>query len=1003
MDATVRTPVVTCVLAVLLCLGFAVTAPPTQAQLAENSNANQLQEPGLTLDIDALLTDDQVFEDTVESNIWSLKPQPGRRLIQIPLIVTPKNKTTRLASPTIKLRGGRFVAWRIIPDDVDNNSTRSGGTGGYGGYGQQESYRDNPLSVGSLRNLNIENLGQLDNPNQQTGQAPTPQVAEASDALPENIPMLTRDLTVSPNGVVHWQLERAIPGAEVKSGQEGYFLKLRADRLKELEPKRPERAARQAGGRTGGGGRAGGRASGQGSREADARRRTEELEFRAKATEYRELRDQIRKLPTEFQTKLPTRLWAVFEVSDRIKELSFTGGPPMPWQIKMDNLTTLREVASRSGGGGDLTAQDFTAVSRMTLMLANEHPLTQRSVASAMAAAQMFGKAQQGDALYRLIDKLLKGGDSQAVQTTAGGLASTVPPTPATLSLLRGALAHMDPGSKLLALGGLLSTQENDPIGQRQMITTANQMLVDPQGPGAVYVLDQLAHAIVDKPDAILFVGSGIRFDSLDATALDQAIVYIANTSGDSAVAAEWMDHGLLGSSNPKVVHRTIEVLATSAPGGGAVSMLTKKLVAFAFGPPNKDAANRAKPPLRGIVRIPIGSTGHSFYRVLNAGDPDRRALGWKALRHFQIHNNDSASAGRFQQGVGDTQDKPDRLGMILDAGFNETVTPPSLVLFLVNQEDPQQATAALVRIVVEGRGPAITQAARALVRSGRQLEQPLQALTPEQRGTFAVRLYEAVAGSSPMVAGLMRVSDSRSPLVNWFAQQVSTSGLPESTDWASAANGEDNLLSLASSSDPELAGAAVAALVASAGGDEATARDLARKMGNAADRTAEGLREQWSSAKQEIYVSRLTHAAGRYHLVVNLRGSNDDGYGQGGYGGYGGYGGFEFPAQGQSFNTPANAPLIKSFNVALIELEADGHSIGLASGTLTLGVADTRLAISLLVPTELKDFGHEELSKIPIEDIDDPIDLVPQKDGSWRGASALLDGRSIEVIFDPE
>lgn len=989
MDATARTPVVICALAMWVCFGLAVTAPPTQAQLAEAPGAGQMPEPGLALDIDALLSDSRVLEDQIDSQVWSLSPQPGRRLIQVPIIVTPGDETTRLASPSIKARGGRFVAWRIIQDDAETSS-------GYGGQGQQNTYRDNRLSVGSLRNVGIEDLEQLDNP------APPSDPTEAQDepalevGITEDTPVMTRDLTVSPTGMIHWQMERAIAGAEVKSGDSGYLLKLRPDRLNELEPERPERGGRQSGSR------AGGRGGAQDSREAAARRRAEELEYRAKAAEYRELRDQVRKLPDEFQAPLPDRLWAVFEVSDRITELSFTGGPPMPWQIKLDDLTMLRDVASRSSGGGELTAQDFTAVSQMTLMLANEHPMTQRVVATAMGNAQMFGKAQQGDALYRLTDKLLKSGDPQAVRTVAAGLAATTPPTPATLSLLREALPDLDPASKLLALSGLLSSQDNDPIGQRQMIETANQMLIDPDGPGPAYVLRELAGALTDKPDAVLLVGSGIRFDTLNAAALDQAIAYTAQAAGESPVAAQWMDHGLLGSNDPKVVQRTIEVLGSSAPSGGMVSMVTKEFMVLAFGPPNQASANRAKQPMRGIARIPIGSSSHSLYRVLNAGDPETRAMGWKTLKHFQVQSDEPYRGGQ-PQGADEEGESSDRLGLILDAAFNETVTPPQLVAFLVNQEQPERATAALVRVVVEGRGPAITQAARALVRSGRQLEQPIQALTPEQRGAFAVRLYESVTGSSPLVAGLMRVSDSRSPLINWFAQHVSTTGLPESAAWAPVADGEENLLNLAASSDPELAGAAVASLVTSAGGDEATARDLAREMGNATDRTVESLRVQWSSAKQEIYVSRLTHASGPYRLVVNLRGSPDGDGGYGGGGGYGGYGGYGMPGQGQSMETAANAPLIKSYNVALVELEADGHSLGLASGTLTLGVSDERLAITLLAPNELKDFGHEELSKLPIEDIDEPIELVPQKDNSWRGAAALLDGRSIEVVMDPE
>jgi hypothetical protein len=1027
MDATVRTPVVTAAALLCLCLGWLVTEPPTPAvaQLIVEDNTDQPEEPGLELDIDALLTDNKVFEASVNGNVWDIGPMPGRRLIQIPIIVTPKTETTRLATPSLKLRGGRFIAWHIVPDEQDNARQ----TGGY----ESDVYRyDRPTSIGALRGYGEEDLGRLDQPSPTTRPAPQDAV-EFGEELPEDVPMMARDMEITPQGVMHWQLERAIPGAEVKSGDTGYLLRLRPDRLAELEPERPGSNARSTGGRSSGGRATSGRSSGgrsssgrsssgrgtnqDASREAAAKRRAEELEFRDKIDAYRELRSQVRDLPDEFQAALPQRLWAIFEVSDRMDELSFTGPEPMPWRITEDDLNALKEVASKSGSGNELTAADFTAVSQMTLMLADEHPLTQRTVAEVLNAAGMLGRAQQGDALYRLISKLLQSGDPQAVRTTAAGLAAAVPPTPATLALLKGAFDQMDPGSKLLALGGLLSTQGNDPIGQRQMIETANQMISDPQGPGVVYVLDELTRALADKPEAVQLVGGGIRFDELDADALDQAIIYTADAAGDSTLAAEWMEHGLLGSPNARVVRRTIELLGTSAPGGGMISMLTKEVIQYTFGPANADAASRAKPPLRGISRIPIDSSGHSIYRVLNAGDPELRSLGWKALRHFQVQS--LTSRRRPAPFNTDNSDGPDRLTLILDAAFNEPVTPPQLVTFLINQDDTEPATAALVRIVIEGRGPAITQAARSLVRSGRRLEQPIQALNPEQRGTFTVRLYEAVTGSAPMVAGLMRVNDARSPLVTWFARHISTSGLPEPGDWAAAARGDDTLLNLAANPDPELANAAVASLVASVGGDEQTARDLARRMSNATDRSVAGLRELWNTAKQEIYAAKLKHATGRYRLVVNLRGTPNPqpdygGYGgfegmgdPGGYGEYGGYneGGFgEYPPDPSSAaNTVANAPLITSINVALIELKADGRTLELASGTLTLAASDARLAIALQDPNELKDFGNAEVDKLPLENIRPPIELLPQKGGVWRGSAPLGDGRSIEVVFDPE
>ncbi len=1013
MDATVRTPVVTAALLLSLCLACFTALLPARAQLAPN-NTDLPQEPNIDLDVDALLNNSQVFEDSIASSIWSIAAQPGRRLVQIPITVKPKNEETRLGTPSIKLKGGRFIAWRIVADETDN---RRGGR-----YANETSYDpySNPTSVGSLRNYGEEELGQIDQPNYdepirstQRGQQPT-----------DEIPLITRDITVSPQGIIHWELDRAIPGGELKSGDTGYLLKLRPDRLNELRPEPPGRTTRSTTSRSSrgtGGETSTGRTtttrrpSATDAREAAARQRAEELEYRQKLEEYNDLREHIRELPDEFQAPLPARLWAIYEVSDRMDELEFTGEPPLPWSIRQADIEALKNLTSRSSSGGNLTTEDFTAISQMTIMLANEHPLTERTVASSLSAAGMLGQSQQGDALYRLIARLLKSKDSQTVQITAAGLAANVPPSPATITLLRDAFDDLDPASKLMALGGLLTTEGNDPIAQRQMVDTANQIIADPNGPGVVHVLDQLVRALADNPDATQLVGASIKFDDLKPDSLDKAIVYIAETAGDSPLASEWMEHGLLGSTNPQTVKRTVELLATSTRGDGIVSRSTRSLVTATFGPGTQLSTNHQTAQMHRVARIPINSTGHSIYRVLNAGDPELRNLGWQALRHFQVPSNNQRNS-RVPTMGGDAGEQTDRLKLILDAAFNETVTPPQLVTFLVNQEDAEPATEALVRIVVEGRGPAITSAARALVRSGRRIDQSLQQLTPEQRGSFASRLYEAVTGSSPMVAGLMRINDSRSRVVGWFAQQVTTTGLPQSSEWASAMNGEDALLGLASNPDPELADAAVASLVASVGGDEVVARDLARQMSNATDRSPSGLGDIWSQAKQEIYAGKLQSAAGSYLLIINIRGNSNTntgfdapgGYDYGGYDGeygegYGGeYGGLG-PDPGMELANADALPLIKSINLALIELRADGTSIELASGTLTLSASDERLAIVMQDPKELNDFGNNEVSDLPIENLNSPIELLPQPGNAWRGAASLGDGRSIEVIFDPQ
>lgn len=981
---TVDTRIAWLVTGCLMCLAAAATA---LAQLGSLPRPVQLDEPGLHLDVDALINDPHVFETSVAGPVWQLDAMPGRKLVQVPVIVKPGEVETELGMPTLKLRGGRFIAWRIVPDASDSGSqtTAAPGRGG-GGYG-------GPMTISNRRDA----IAGLTQPGQPIAVGADTQGAgtETDQAQPEDIPTLVREIQISPDGIMHWKLARAIPGAEVKSGESGYLLKLRPDRLADLEPKRESGRSTAS------------RGNGRDPREAAAQRREQDAKFREEAQAFNELRKQVRELPDEFEAALPARLWAIYEVPDRMDTLSFTGEPPMPWQIAIADIETLKQAGSSGGGrSGELTAQDFALVSQMSVMIADGSPLTRRAVATALSRANLLGRSEQGDALYRLTDQLLKSGDPKTVQTVTAGLAASAPPSAATLSLLKGAFEQMDATSKLLALSGMLTVEENDPVSQRQLIDTANRIIDDPNGPGVVYVLDELVRALGDNQEAAQLIGNGIKFDGLSPEALDRAIIYCADAAGTSGLAAEWMDHGLLGSTDQRVVRRTVEMLGTSTPGGGMVTAITRSIVRATFGPAKTGMVKRGKPVLRGNVRIPITSTRHSIYRVLNAGDPELRAMGWKALRVFQIPPAGRGGyTGATQPGA---DDEPDRLGLILNAAFDQTVTPPQLVAFLVNQADKQPATAALVRVVVEGRGPAVTLAARALVGSGRQIDRAIQSLDVEQRGAFASRLYESVNGSAPMVAGLMRVNDARSQIVTWFTREVTTSGLPSPDKWIQAVRGEDQLIELAGNSDPQLADAAVAALVASVGGDETTARDLARRMSNASDRSPVGLRELWSEAKRELYASKLKSAAGQYRLVVNLRNDPDTqttyGTGLGMPRGPGRYPGGPSDSSNASVDpaTIAKAPLVRSINVALIELQADGRSIRMASGTLTLSASDSSLAIEVRDPKELKGFGNSEVNGLPLEDIEGKIDLLPQPDGSWSGGAKLGDGRILQIVLNP-
>ena len=936
---------------------------PTLGQIQQDQTP-ELESPDITLDTEALLDDDRVFEESINSHVWSITPQPGRRLIQVPMIVTPGEQDTRLSTPEVKLRGGRFIAWRIIMDPPADNTPLANN--------RAPSYSPQDPSLRNFRGMDIDGLDAMSRAGANPPVDPQPANAQPGSTISQDIPVLARDMTVTSSGSIIWELERAIPGGEVNSGEEGYLLKLRPDRLQEMQPERPERQTRSTGNTRGGN-----------TREALAQRREQEMKFREEVQAFRELRDHVRDLPDEFQARLPHTLWAIYEVTDRFDEFSFTGPAPMPWELSLADLESMRQTAGRNTSDQGLTAEDFTAVSQMSLMLANEHPLTQQMVANTLSRAGLLSKAETGDALYRLIQRLLQGSDPKAKRTVAAGLASTVPPTPATLGLLKGAFDSLDAGAKLIALSGMLAADQDDALGQKQMLETANQMIADPNGPGVVYVLKELANAVADKPDTVTLVGTSIQFNDLGPESLDEAIAFVAGAAGHSAVAAKWMELGLLGSSDPKVVRRTVEVLGSES---------------FAVEQPQEARANAAQqgeaPADPGAANIPIDSANHSLYRVLNDADTELRELGWKAIRHFRVEDDPNARSRASASITGDGSAEPDRLNLILDAAFNETVTPPQLVAFLINQQNDRATTPALMRVVIEGRGPAITEASQALVESGRDLTRPLQSLDPEQRGTFSARLYESVNGSAPMVAALLRTPESNSQLIGWFARYVSTSGLPEDTEWAKAVGSEQQLLTLAASNDPDLADAAVAALVASVGGDSDAARELARQFANATDRSVAALSEMWASGKQEIFTEKLSSAAGSYRLIVNLYDNTGTNFGEPGFGG----GGFGAQAPVAVSGEPT-----KSLNIAGFVLEADGQSIAMTSGTLTLSVSDSQPAIVITDPGELKNFGNKELNELPIEEITEPIELLGRSDGSWHGAASFFDGRIIEIVFKPE
>ncbi|MEO1237797.1 MAG: hypothetical protein AAFX76_13505, partial [Planctomycetota bacterium] len=380
---------------------------------------------------------------------------------------------------------------------------------------------------------------------------------------------------------------------------------------------------------------------------------------------------------------------------------------------------------------------------------------------------------------------------------------------------------------------------------------------------------------------------------------------------------------------------------------------------------------------------LPLDSANHAMFRLLNAGDPELRRRGWLALRHFELTDQ---AGGRGIPGAVPGAGEGDPLTMIVDAGLGRPETPGSLVPFLLRQPDTDRADAALVQVVLRGDVAASRRAARGLRGSERRIDDDLTALSADDRQRFADRVYDRLAGSPEPVTGLMR--QDRGSVVGWFASQVVSGELPPAAAWAETAGGEPRLLPLVMHSDEGLAFGAIAALTALAGGDrELQLEIIDRLKDDRTTATTTGLADAWADVKRDIYTARLADAAGEYRLVAVVRGIDPTALLVP-----------PPPIEGDAASTLREERTV----LGVTSLDADGRSISLRSGAPTLSVPDDRLAIRITQPGELKQFGIAELEELPLEDVNDPLDLLPQDGGVWRGSVVLATGQTFELLMEP-
>jgi len=777
------------------------------------------------LDIEALLHTPRIFSGDIEDPVWRFSLSSARRPLQLPIrFELTGNAEAEVRSSTVRVDGGRFLAWRLV---VPGDEASGGGEASPGGEGEGEGRA-------SLRR-----------------------------ALPEGTPWVSRKFELRPDGTVTWDLERFFPNAE-SGGQSLYALKLDPRRRQSLRPESPGRVTRKRG---------------EDARAYNERRQAVYSEYRSAMAEYRELSSKVRDLPTTFEGPLPERVWGVYEVTEYQEAMAIEPAGLPAWSIPFELLeevrhavASAREGKASSGEQAELPDHVSSWLPRLASRIASDpHPWNLRLAAHAIVDGGLVRMARPGDVLYQLMQRLVRSEDEVARRKMVTGLIRTIPPTTASSALLKQASQNLDPKLQVMSLRGLLGGESLDRSRQQEAINTANRMLSDPSGPPPDLIIEELVRSVpMDQEGgsgSLIFI-HGIRFEALPDSRLEEAVVAVLEQAGAGALLAiGWLNHRLLGSAEQKIVRLTLEGLVEADTGQTRFRPVVEGVMGLLFGPPVEEGRGQGARRAHLAHALPLESPRHSIFSVLQSGDTEIQKLAWQVLPRFEIQDAD-ASGEAERRAIYE---------QLVDAGLGLSPTPIELVEFLAHQPAGVPKTRALVRVVVRGSTPASRRASQVLLGSGLPVTDPLIEMAYGERHTFGHRLYENLRGRVPAVVGLLRQRTDDPHATYWFAEQVAAGALPESRQWQEAYPTEDMLLELFGSSDQRLAEAAVAALVREAGGSEQEAREIADRMRSLGRGTIEVYREAWGEARKGVFLRRMERLAGPFRLKIALDAPKDE------------------------------------------------------------------------------------------------------------------------------
>ncbi len=554
--------------------------------LGELEKSPPKEPPVIEIDLLQLIESRDLLSMTAryEGPIWTITPEPGRRLIQIPIEITPSEEEFGFSSSVVRVNGGRFVAWLLVDPTV-------------------EAVNDKNKSEQARLMLR---------------------------------PWVTRGFTLRPDGTIEWKLDRFIPSGKVVRSKRRYALKVDINEMNRLSPGDPPRVVR-----------ANNEAQEQYIRRRrfeEANYRRAALDFRELRQEVMDLPSRFEDpLPRPVWA-----LFELSQTATYLKVVGATPGPwriGIDQFVAVRDLAT-KKVPIEDEQTGGLSHQAMDAVDLMAGLVKDDpHPYNLRAVSYAISRAGLVSYAAPGDQLFMLLQSVIASPDAEARRVVLKELITTIPPTPASRQLLAATTKEaIDPQLQLIRLKGLLQSDTANRAQVRETLASANRMLTDPVGPPPGEVLRALLAAAQQNDDAVGALAQGVRFAAMQEPRRSQAVVFVVSHADSEALAMRWLDRSLLGSPDPNMALTTLRTLKSIDPGDQVLRPVMKGALAAVFGPGDSESAPVGRAAIELANPIPLGGGDHNLFRMLRHEGIETRSLAWEVLKHFTM--GDAAAMG---------------------------------------------------------------------------------------------------------------------------------------------------------------------------------------------------------------------------------------------------------------------------------------------------------------------------------------------------------------------